>query len=201
MIYAYIRVSTDKQTVENQRYVIEEYCRNYDIGVDEWVREVVSGKKSSDDKKLGKLLKKLKKRDTLISVNFTRVGRNVFNIMANLYELQQKNVRVILLDEKYELLNTMDSAIQAVIYSLNAHMTGVKISEATRQGLARRKAEGMILGRPVGSKNYTYKLTGKDHIIDKMLAEKKSKSAIARKLKVHRCTLITWLKKREEPVL
>ncbi len=90
MIYAYIRVSTDKQTVENQRYVIEEYCRNYDIGVDEWVREVVSGKKSSDDKKLGKLLKKLKKRDTLISVNFTRVGRNVFNIMANLYELQQK---------------------------------------------------------------------------------------------------------------
>ncbi len=106
-------------------------------------------------------------------------------------------MRVILLDEKYELLNTMDSAIQAVIYSLNAHMTGVKISEATRQRLARRKAEGMILGRPVGSKNYTYKLTGKDHIIDKMLAEKKSKSAIARKLKVHRCTLITWLKKEK----
>ncbi len=120
--------------------------------------------------------------------------------MANLYELQQKNVRVILLDEKYELLNTLDSAIQAVIYSLNAHMTGVKISEATRQGLARRKAEGMTLGRPVGSKNKKYRLTGKDHIIEQMLIEGKSKSAIARKLKVHRCTLINWLKKHEETI-
>lgn len=118
--------------------------------------------------------------------------------MANLYELQQKNVRVILLDEKYELLNTLDSAIKAVIYSLNAHMTGVKISEATRQGLARRRAEGVVLGRPAGSRNVVYKLTGKEAIIDKMLAERKSKSAIARKLKVHRCTLINWLKRRDE---
>lgn len=58
MIYAYIRVSTDKQTVENQRYVIEEYCKTYGIVIDEWVREIVSGKKASDEKKLGKLLKK-----------------------------------------------------------------------------------------------------------------------------------------------
>ena len=43
MIFAYIRVSTDKQCVENQRFEIERYCRRNELAVDVWVEETVSG--------------------------------------------------------------------------------------------------------------------------------------------------------------
>ncbi|MCD8030026.1 MAG: hypothetical protein LUF85_04145 [Bacteroides sp.] len=64
--------------------------------------------------------------------------------------------------------------------------------------MARCRAEGLILGSLVGSRNVIYTLTGKDALMDKMLAEGKSKSAIARKLEVHRCTWINWLKRRDQ---
>ena len=39
MIYAYIRVSTEKQTVENQRFEITQFCEERGLQVDKWVSE------------------------------------------------------------------------------------------------------------------------------------------------------------------
>ncbi len=66
MIYGYIRVSTDKQTVENQRFEINNFCNNNETIVNKWIEETISGSKNVDDRKLGKLLKKMKKGDILI---------------------------------------------------------------------------------------------------------------------------------------
>ena len=66
MIYAYIRVSTDKQTVENQRFEIEKFAQRQEIHIDKWISETVSGTQSAKKRKLGPLIKKLKKGDTLI---------------------------------------------------------------------------------------------------------------------------------------
>ncbi len=66
MIYAYIRVSTDKQTVENQRFEINRFAKQRDFQIDVWVEETVSGTRSAKDRKLGVLLKRIKKGDTLI---------------------------------------------------------------------------------------------------------------------------------------
>ncbi len=61
-IYGYIRVSTDMQTVENQRFEIINFCNRNNIGpVDEWVEETVSGGKEYQKRRLGKLLRRLKK--------------------------------------------------------------------------------------------------------------------------------------------
>ena len=57
MIYGYIRVSTDKQTVENQRFEIKRFCKNNNLKVDKWIAETISGDKGVDKRKLGKLLK------------------------------------------------------------------------------------------------------------------------------------------------
>ena len=43
MIYGYIRVSCDKQTVENQRYEINKFCASLDISIDGWIEETISG--------------------------------------------------------------------------------------------------------------------------------------------------------------
>lgn len=61
MIYGYIRVSTDKQTVENQRFEIENYCKERNLLVASWIEETISGTKKVDERKLGKLLGKVKK--------------------------------------------------------------------------------------------------------------------------------------------
>lgn len=43
MVYGYIRVSTDKLTVENQRFEINLYAQNNNIKIDRWIEETISG--------------------------------------------------------------------------------------------------------------------------------------------------------------
>ena len=43
MIYGYIRVSTDKQTVENQRFEIQNFAQSNHLVVDSWIEETISG--------------------------------------------------------------------------------------------------------------------------------------------------------------
>ena len=66
MIYGYIRVSSDKQTVENQRFEITQFCNRENIRVDGWIEETISGTKSYTKRQLGNLLKKIKKDDLII---------------------------------------------------------------------------------------------------------------------------------------
>lgn len=43
MTYGYIRVSTDKQTVENQRFEINSFCEKESLKIDGWIEETISG--------------------------------------------------------------------------------------------------------------------------------------------------------------
>ena len=45
MIYGYIRVSSDKQTVENQRFEINNFCERNKLVIDGWIEETISGTK------------------------------------------------------------------------------------------------------------------------------------------------------------
>ena len=103
MVYAYIRVSTGKQTVKNQRYEIERYVRAQGLKVDHWVSETVSGTKSAQERKLGNLLKRLKRGDTLILSEISRLGRNLMQIMGVLNICILKRVAVRAIKEDYVL--------------------------------------------------------------------------------------------------
>lgn len=94
MIYGYIRVSTDKQTVENQRFEIENYCKERSLLVNVWIEEIISGTKKIDERKLGKLLGRLKPNDTLICAELSRLGRNMFMIMSILNYCMENNIKV-----------------------------------------------------------------------------------------------------------
>ena len=72
MIYAYIRVSTDRQTVENQRYEIDNFCKVRQIKIDRYIEETVSGMKAVDRRELGTLIRRMKKGDTLIASEISR---------------------------------------------------------------------------------------------------------------------------------
>ena len=182
MIYAYIRVSTDKQTVENQRFEIERFCEQKEMEIDKWVSETASGTKAAHARRLGALLKKMKRGDTLVCSEISRLGRRLMEVMSILNTLMTRQVVVLTVKEKYELGNNIQSQILAFAFSLAAQIERELISQRTKEGLARRRAEGKPLGRRKGGKNSRYKLTGKEGAIRAMLAEGWSKAAMCRRL-------------------
>lgn len=147
MVYAYIRVSTDKQTVENQRFEIQKFAMEKHLIIDKWVSETVSGTKAANDRKLGPIIKRMKKGDILIISEISRLGRNLMSIMSILNKCMTKESMVLTVKEKYELGNNISSQILAFAFGLSAQIERDLISQRTKEGLARRKAEGVVLGR------------------------------------------------------
>lgn len=197
MIYAYIRVSTDKQTVENQRYEINQFCEKNDMVVDRWIEETVSGSKKTDDRKLGRLMKRMKKGDILVCSELSRLGRNLLMIMGILNEAMNKDVQIWTIKDNYRLGDDISSKVLAFAFGLSAEIERNLISQRTKEALARKRAEGVVLGRPKGSKSKVKKLTGKELEIKALLDKNISKSAISRILGVHRITVTNFINEND----
>jgi len=165
MIYAYIRVSTDKQSVENQRFEILKYADTKKFTIDKWVEETVSSRKKLESRILGDTLKQLQKKDILIVSEVSRLGRNLMEVMSILHTCMDSNVQVHTVREKYELGNNINSKVLAFAFSLSAEIERQLISQRTKEALARKKSEGKKLGRPKGSFSKVTKLTGKEEEI------------------------------------
>lgn len=196
MIYGYIRVSTDKQTVENQRYEINNFCNRQEIVVNKWIEETISGSKNVDDRKLGKLLKKIKKEDVLICSELSRLGRNLLMIMGVLNECMNRDIQVWTIKDNYRLGSDINSKVLAFAFGLSAEIERNLISQRTKEALARKRAEGVILGRPKGRKSSKTKLTGQEKRVQELLEKKVSYSAISRILGVHRLTVSKFAKEK-----
>ena len=194
MIYGYIRVSTDKQTVKNQQYEINRFCEKNLLTVNKWIEEVISGTKKLEERKLGKLIKKMKKDDILICSELSRLGRNLLMIMGILNECMNRNIQVWTIKDNYRLGNDINSKVLAFAFGLSSEIERNLISQRTKEALARRRAEGTVLGRPIGSKSKMKKLSGKESEIKELLNKHLSKSAIARFFGVHRLTLSEFIK-------
>ena len=191
------RVSTDKETVENQRYEINQFCEKSGIVVDKWFEETISGSKKLEERQLGKLLKKMKKEDVLVCSELSRLGRNLLMIMGILNECMNRDVEVWTIKDNYRLGSDISSKVLAFAFGLSAEIERNLISQRTKEALARKKAEGVILGRPKGSKSAKTKLTGQEKKIRELLDRKVSYSAIGRILGVHRLTVSSFVKNQK----
>ena len=198
MIYGYIRVSTDRQTVENQRFEINQFCEKQQLVVNKWIEETISGTKEVQERQLGKLLKKMKKGDVLICSELSRLGRNLLMIMGVLNECMNRNIQVWTIKDNYRLGSDINSKVLAFAFGLSAEIERNLISQRTKEALARKKAEGVVLGRPKGSKSAKTKLTGQEKQIKELLEKKVSYSAIGRILGVHRLTVSSFVKKNAD---
>ena len=196
MIYGYIRVSSDKQTVENQRFEITNFCEKNSLTIDVWVEETISGMTRVENRKLGKLLKKMKKGDVLICSELSRLGRNLLMIMGVLNECMNRDIQVWTIKDNYRLGSDINSKVLAFAFGLSAEIERNLISQRTKEALARKKAEGVVLGRPKGSKSTKTKLSGQEKQIKELLGKKVSYSAIGRILGVHRITVSRFVKEK-----
>lgn len=197
MIYGYIRVSSDRQTVENQRFEIAQFCAAQNIVIDGWIEETISGTRTYKERKLGRLLRKAGKGDVIICSELSRLGRNLFMIMEILNICMLRNCRLWTIKDGYRLGDDINAKVLAFAFGLSAEIERNLISQRTREALARKRAEGAVLGRPMGAKTNVKRLSVSryhDRII-RMYNEGESLYGIARELHINRNTLRRYLKR------
>lgn len=152
MTYGYIRVSSDKQTVENQRYEISLFCAKEGLEVEDWIEETVSGTKAYTKRRLGNLMKHVGKGDLIICSELSRLGRSLYMIMEILSYCMHCECAVWTIKDGYRLGDDIQSKVLAFAFGLSAEIERNLISQRTKEALARLKAEGKPIGRPQGHK-------------------------------------------------
>lgn len=196
MTYGYIRVSTDRQTVENQRFEISRFCSAQGLSINGWIEETISGTKNYDKRKLGQLLERVQAGDLIICAELSRLGRSLFMIMEILSLCMQKGCVVWTIKDGYRLGADIQSKVLAFAFGLSAEIERDLISQRTKEALDRKRAEGVKLGRPVGALSKRVKLTGKEDAIRVLREEGTSWAQIARLFHVDRSTLVRFSKTR-----
>lgn len=195
MVYGYIRVSTGKQTLENQKIEIRRYCRERRLRNIQWVAETVSGTRKPEKRKLGKLLSEAKNGDVVVIAEISRLGRSMLMILDVLQAFLDKGVQVRAIKEGYELGDNIQSKVLAFAFGLSAEIERQLISERTKAGLVRAVRLGKKLGRPKGVFPSRYKLSGKGAYIRRERGKGRTKSELARELCVTWVTLDKYMKK------
>ena len=197
MIYGYIRVSTDQQSTSNQKFEINRYAASHNIQIDRWVEETISSRKPLNKRKLGSLLAELKDGDILISTEISRLGRSLLEVMGILQHCLAQNCQIWTLKEHYKLGSDIASKVLAFAFGLSAEIERQLISERTKMSLDKLKSQGKHLGRPLGAKSKSLKLSKNTKKVKDLMAKGLPKAQIARLLGVDKLTLYRFLKKLE----
>jgi len=146
-VVGYARVSTEDQELKNQRYEIFNYAAKNDLAVSRWVEIKVSSRKSIKARLIDTLLEQLSDGDTLIVAELSRLGRSVGQISIIVNTLVDTGVQLICIKENIKLNGSPDiqSKVMVTMFSLFAEIERDLISERTKVGLARAKAEGKLI--------------------------------------------------------
>ena len=191
MIIGYLRVSTEKQNPENQRDEIRRFAEEKSLAVDSWVVETASGKIAHKKRKLGRLLRKMNKGDTLIVTEISRLSRSLTEIMAIMGECLDREINIYTTKERYTFDNSINSKVLCFAFGLVAEIERNLISMRTKEALALKRAEGVRLGRRPGSDVKMQVIRDNSARIDAMLAAGMPVTKICRKIGISRNT---WYK-------
>jgi len=144
-IYPYLRVSTDMQTVENQRNKIE----SSGYAVTEWFEDsAISGSTSAFERSGFKaLLAKAVSGDTIIAVEVSRIGRSTSDVLNVIEYLRKNKIRLVIMNLDGIDLTSSTGRLMLTLMASCAQFERELIVERVTAGLARTKAQGTILGR------------------------------------------------------
>lgn len=199
MDYGYARVSTDKQH-EDRQLVALQACGIPDDCI---YTDKQSGKDFARPR-YREMAAQLRPGDVLYVKSIDRLGRNYDEILEQWRVLtKEMDVDIVVLDmplldtrKGKDLIGTLIADIVLQLLSYVAHTEREMISRRTKEGLERRRAAGVVLGRPKGALSKTVKLSGKEEVIRVLREEGTNWAQIARLLHVDRSTLVRFAKSR-----
>ncbi len=192
-IIGYIRVSSNKQTCEHQKYEIEQFAQQNHIIVDKWVMETISSRKALNKRKLGQLLEELNEGDILISAEISRLGRSLLEVMHILENCLNKNCQVWTIKEHYRLGNDIQSKVMAFAFGLSAEIERNLISQRTKASLESVRATGKRLGRPFAAQSKKLKLSRNTKKIKQWLENGFTPYRIAKMMSVSPATVSNFI--------
>lgn len=155
MIIGYIRVSTEQQSMKNQKHKLLEYAQINKLVIDEFIELEISSKKSQKDRLLDDIFEKLTNGDIFICTELSRLGRNMLEILNLIEKFNELGIKLIFTNQP-ELSTNKNEALSSLLLAIYGYFAQTEreiISERTKQGLAAARASGKILGRPKGVKN------------------------------------------------
>ena len=198
VVLGYIGMSTEAQDVRNQRHEILEYANSRGYRVDEFVEIEISSRKDSKARGIDGLLERLQVGDVLIVSGLSRMGRSVVEVVTIIDCIIRKQARFVAIKQNFDIRanHNLQSKVLLTIFALLAELERDLVSERTRQALAAKKAQGVKLGRPKGSLAKSNLDSKIPEILD-LLRDKASHAFIARRLKVSRTTLVSFLSSRK----
>jgi DNA invertase Pin-like site-specific DNA recombinase len=191
---AYLRVSTERQDLENQRFGVGEYCLAQNLTLDEVVTDTKSGKLSWRTRDLAGLVQRLQPGDTLITPELSRLSRSLQDVFDFLAEAARRHIVVRIIKQGFVVDGSLQSTVLVTAFGLAAEIEREFISQRTREALARKRREGQTLGRPRGKKNIKTKLTGRETELSNYIKLGLRAPAIAKLLNVHPETIRRYIK-------
>jgi len=152
-IIGYTRVSTDIQTTENQRLLILDYAHKNSLAVDNIVEVTTSSKKNRKFRQIDSTIDELESGDMLLVYALDRIGRSTIETLQILEDIKNKGIRLIIIKENIVIDKENDNPLNTMMLTMLSAVAELErsfISERTKLGLARVKANGTILGRKKG---------------------------------------------------
>ncbi len=197
-IICYLRVSTNHQDLQNQKFEILDYCHRNNMGIDEFIEIEVSSRKSTKERKIDSLINSLREGDQIIVSELSRIGRSTGEVLNIINDVVGMGVKIHIIKQNMLLTENgdMQSKVMVTMMSLFAELERDLISQRTKQALEAKRAAGVKLGRPKGSLSKS-KLDGKEELITDFLAKKVSISSIAKILEVSRGTVHNFIQTRK----
>lgn len=152
-IYAYLRVSTDLQNIDNNKnnIIVRLTEEGFNASKITWITETVTGKKHWRKRKLNEIVEKINKDDVFITSEISRIGRTYIQIVEFLSLLLQKGCKIFFCNSKFKVDESINSQALLFAFSISAQLERELISQRTKIALQKRKASGAKLGRTKGS--------------------------------------------------
>lgn len=149
---AYIRTSTNKQDLNNQKLEIFEYAKKHQFQIDNFIEMSVSSRKTSKERRIDEMITALNNADVLIVTELSRLGRSTAEVVGLINELLKKEVRVIVIKQQLDIKqHDMTSKVMITLFSLFSELERDLISLRTKDALASKKRQGIKLGKPKGT--------------------------------------------------
>ncbi|GGC76182.1 invertase [Pedobacter quisquiliarum] len=190
---AYLRVSSIEQNLEKNKADILHLANDKNLGKVEFIEEKISGKVSWRQRKIGPILSELKKGDTILLSEFSRLGRSMLECMEIISIAMEKGIKVYTVKGGWQLDDTIQSKVLAMVFAMAAEIERDLISKRTKEALNSIRLSGVQLGRPKGPGKSKLDIVRTE--IEALLNNGSTQRFIAKRYKVTEPTLSNWMKK------